>query len=278
LIPNNFKKNDTVLIGFPFDHNSSYQRGCALAPSYIRERLYSNASHLCAENGIDLKNNNNWCDIGDIEFNKPEDYFSIIESSITTILNQGAKVLSLGGDHSITYPIIKSYAKKYDKLTILHFDAHPDLYDNFDDNLFSHASPFARIMENLLIENLIQVGIRTINPHQREQINRFNVKIYDMKGFSSNHNFDFLDNIKGPLYISFDIDVLDPAFAPGVSHHEPGGLTTRNILEIIQKIDTLDLKVVGADVVELNPKNDINSMTAIVAAKCLKEILVAMIF
>ena len=186
-------------------------------------------------------------------------------------------VLSLGGDHSLTYPILKSYAKKYDKLTILHFDAHPDLYDKFDGNLFSHASPFARIMEDKLVDNLIQIGIRTINPHQREQIKKFNVKTIEMKNFFSNYNLDFIDNIKGPLYISFDIDCLDPAFAPGVSHHEPGGFSTRDVLEIFQKINTSKVKVVGADIVELNPKNDINSMTAMVAAKCLKEILVAML-
>jgi agmatinase len=269
------KKNDVVLLGFPFDHNSSYLKGCALAPSSIRERLYSDSGNLCAENGTDLKGNKQWHDFGDVKCKIQKEYFKIIETSITKILNQDARVLSLGGDHSLTYPIIKAYKKKYDELTILHLDAHPDLYDKFDQNHFSHASPFARIMEEGLAYELIQLGIRTINPHQREQIDRFNILTFEMKDILS--DFDFIDFIKGPLYISLDLDVLDPAFAPGVSHHEPGGFTTRQILKIFQKIDASNLEIIGADIVELNPKNDINSMTATVAAKYLKEIIASMI-
>jgi len=276
LTPSKLKKNDVVLVGFPFDYNSSYLRGPALAPSHIRERLYSDSGNLCAENGIDLGKTNNWHDFGDIECFNSKKYFQIIENFITDILDQKARVLSLGGDHSITYPILKSYAKKYDNLTLLHFDAHPDLYDKLDNNTFSHGSPFARIMEDNLVNNLIQLGIRTINPHQKKQIKRFNVQTIEMKDFSSNINLNF----NGPVYISFDMDALDPAFAPGVSHHEPGGFSTRQVLEIIQKIKTSDnsnISIVGADIVELNPKNDINSMTAMTAAKCLKEILAKMI-
>ncbi|MCP3899521.1 MAG: agmatinase [Desulfobacteraceae bacterium] len=277
MIHSNLKKNDVVLIGFPFDNNCSYRKGAALAPSCIRRRLYSESTNLCTENEIDLNTNKNWHDFGEIECVNPEDYFKIIEASITKIIDKDALILSLGGDHSITYPILKSYSKKYKKLTVLHFDAHPDLYNIFDNNPFSHASPFARIMENKLIDNLIQVGIRTINPHQKEQINRFNIKTVEMKNFSYQSLDNILSQIKNPLYISFDLDVLDPAFAPGVSHHEPGGFSTRQILEILQKINTSNLKVVGADIVELNPKNDINSMTATVSAKLLKEIIAMMI-
>ncbi len=277
MIHNKLNKNDVIVIGFPFDHNSSYQRGCSLAPSYIRERLYSSSINLCSENGIDLNNNKKWHDFGDIECKNPKKYFKIIEASISQVLNKDAMVISLGGDHSITYPILKSYTKKYKKLTVLHFDAHPDLYDKFDDNPFSHASPFARIMENKLVDNLIQIGIRTINPHQREQIKRFNINTVEMKDVSSNLIDNILDQINGELYISLDMDVLDPSCAPGVSHHEPGGFTTRQLLNIFHKIDISKVKIVGADIVELNPKNDINSMTATVSAKLLKEIIVKMI-
>lgn len=273
ILKSKFKKNDVALIGLPFDHNSSYLRGPALAPIHIRERLYSGSSNLCAENGIDLKDNSDWHDFGDITSHNLEDSFKNIENSISEVLNKEGRILSLGGDHSITYPIIKSYAKKYDKLTLLHFDAHPDLYDELEGNRFSHASPFARIMEENLVDKLIQLGIRTVNPHQREQIKKFNVNTIEMKDFSS----DLILDINGPLYISFDMDALDPAFAPGVSHHEPGGFTTRQVLEIIQKIDTSKSSIVGADIVELNPKNDINDMTAMTAAKLSKEILAKMI-
>jgi arginase len=272
----NLKTDDVVLLGLPLDHNSSYQRGPAFAPAYIRERFYSNSSNLCTETGIDLKTTYTWHNFGDFKYNKIENSFAIIEESITKILDKGACVLALGGDHSVTYPILKAYSKKFKKLTILHFDAHPDLYNELDGNKFSHACPFARIMEEELAENLIQIGIRTINPHQREQISKFNVNSIEMKDFTS----DLVLDINGPLYISFDMDALDPAFAPGVSHHEPGGLTTRQTLKIIQNINTSKnskIKIVGADIVEYNPLNDINSMTAMTAAKLVKEILAKMI-
>ncbi|MCK5311302.1 MAG: agmatinase [Desulfobacteraceae bacterium] len=273
---NKLKNDDVALLGLPLDHNSSYQRGPASAPSYIRERLYSDSSNLSTENGLDLKANNKWHNFGDLKFSNVKDSFTIIEKSITQILDHDGRVLSLGGDHSVTYPLIKAYSKKYNKLTLLHFDAHPDLYNELNGNPFSHASPFARIMEENLVDNLIQLGIRTINPHQREQINKFNVQTIEMKDF----NPDCSLNLSGPLYISFDMDALDPAFAPGVSHHEPGGFTTRQVLEIIQGIDISkksDITIVGADIVELNPLNDINLMTAMTAAKFVKEILSKMI-
>ena len=111
-------------------------------------------------------------------------------------------------------------------------DAHADLYDNFDDNPYSHASPFARLMESGKINSLTQVGIRTFNTHQREQAEKFGVRVIEMKDFG----FSFIKDLQAPLYISLDMDVLDPAFAPGISHHEPGGMTTRDLLKIIQSI------------------------------------------
>jgi arginase family enzyme len=151
-------------------------------------------------------------------------------------------------------------------VNILHFDAHPDLYDNFEDNPWSHASPFARIMEDGLASRLVQVGIRTLSPHLRKQAHRFGVEIHEMKDLDiKSVGQDFV----GPVYISCDLDALDPAFAPGVSHHEPGGLSVRDILGIVQRLPN---RIVGADIVEYNPDRDINDMTAMVAAKLLKEI------
>jgi agmatinase len=180
------------------------------------------------------------------------------------------KLLCLGGDHSISFPIIAAYAKQYSDLQILHIDAHADLYDNFDDNPYSHASPFARIMEAGLAQSLTQVGIRTLNTHQREQAKRFGVHITEMKDFTT----ACIDALKGPLYISLDLDVLDPAFAPGVSHHEPGGLSTRQLLQLLQNIK---VPVVGADIVEYNPTRDVHNMTAMVAYKLLKELIAIMV-
>jgi arginase family enzyme len=152
----------------------------------------------------------------------------------------------------------------------LHFDAHPDLYDEFLGNRHSHASPFARIMEEGLAKRLVQVGIRTVNGHQREQAERFGVEFVEMRNWRDDLTLDF----DSPVYISFDLDALDPAFAPGVSHREPGGLSTRQAIGVIQR---LRAKVVGADIVEFNPRMDPAQITAVVCAKLLKEIAAKML-
>jgi len=125
-------------------------------------------------------------------------------------------------------------------------------------------------MENKLATRLVQVGIRTMNGHQRQQAKRFGVEVIDMKNIKNAENIVF----DGPVYLSLDLDCLDPAFAPGVSHHEPGGLSTRQLLEIIQNFSG---QLVGADIVEYNPNRDINGVTGMGAAKLLKEILSKML-
>src|SRR5207302_2044446 len=129
---------------------------------------------------------------------------------------------------------------------------------------FSHACPFARILEERLALRLVQVGIRTMTGHLREQATRFGVEVIDMRAWISGAR----PSLSGPLYVTIDVDALDPAFAPGVSHREPGGLSVRDLLGIIQ---TVEGPIVGADVVEVNPTQDANGMTAMVAAKLVKE-------
>jgi agmatinase len=254
---------NVAILGIPYDENSSFLKGPALAPPKIREALYCESSNLSTERKINIEIGNRIHDLGDIDVHS---FIDDIELPVSNILEKDAFIISLGGDHSITYPIIKAYGAKYQNLNILQLDAHPDLYHQFEENPNSNASPFARIMENKLANRLVQVGIRTMNPHQHQQATRFNVETIDMKSWDTSA----IPVFEGPLYISLDIDVLDPAFAPGVSHHEPGGLSTREVLRIIQ---TLPANIVGADIVELNPQRDPQGITAMAAAKLLKEIL-----
>ncbi len=254
--------DDICILGIPTDENSSFLKGSALAPDKIREAYNSDSTNKCSENRIDLGLEKKIKDIGDLEIN---DFFCDISTSVQKTLDRGGHLLSLGGDHSITYPIIDAYSKKYSDLNIVHFDAHPDLYENFENNKFSHASPFARIMENNLASKLTQIGIRTMNPTQKLQVDKYNIKVVSARDFNSINEL----NIEGPLYISIDLDVLDPAYAPGVSHYEPGGLSTRYLLNAIQDID---VELVGADIVELNPLRDPTGLTAMVAAKIFKEL------
>ncbi len=254
------------VLGIPYDANSSFLRGPAQAPAAIRQAFHSDSSNYFTETGIDLKNHSGWKDVGDVSFVKEEGFFDTIKNSVVHAAQHGEQLLALGGDHSITYPVVSALAKSHPGLTILHLDAHPDLYHNFEGNPHSHASPFARILENKLVHRLVQVGIRTMNQHQREQAERFGVEVIEMKGWNESIRFDW----SGPVYLSLDLDVIDPAFAPGVSHHEPGGFTTRQVIQLLQ---SLRVQLVGADLVELNPTRDVNGVTAMVAAKLFKEML-----
>ena len=258
-----------TLLGIPFDAYSSYLRGAGDAPPKIREALRCDASNTWSETGVDLGVAGAYSDAGDLSF-ADNDAFAAIEATVAALIDQGKRPVSLGGDHSITYPIVKAIARKYPDLTIFHFDAHPDLYDEFEGNRLSHACPFARIMESRLANRLVQVGIRTLNQQQREQAEKFGVEVVEMRALPAYEKL----KAAGPVYLTFDMDVLDPAFAPGISHREPGGMSVR---EAIAHLHSIQAEIVGADVVEYNPVQDIAGVTATVAAKIVKEILGKMI-
>ena len=262
------QSGEIALLGVPFDRNSSFRKGPALAPAQIREALFSESTNMWTEKGIDLGTMSGWKAFNDLVLSDldTQTAFATIESAIHDLLKKKARVVALGGDHSITYPIIKAYGREYSNLSILQLDAHPDLYDELNHNRYSHACQFARIMEENLVQRLVQVGVRSITGHQREQAKRFNVEIIEMIEKTRINELTFT----GPVYLSLDMDCLDPAFAPGVSHHEPGGMSTREVIEIIQNLKG---NVVGADIVELNPELDPLKITGMVAGKLLKEIL-----
>lgn len=251
------------LIGIPYDASSSFLRGSAAAPPLIRAAIYSPAGNNYTENGADLSQ---LTDAGDLPVSdNPASARAEIEAGILKVIEDGFRPIALGGDHSITYPIMRAIAKKHRGVTILHIDAHGDLYDEFEGDRWSHACPFARIMEERLVSRLVQVGIRTLTPHQREQVKRFGVDCIEMQHFAGGAR----PAVSGPVYLSIDIDGLDPAFAPGVSHREPGGLSVRDIITMVHGLSG---PIVGADVVEFNPSQDLGGVTASVAGKIAREI------
>ena len=250
------------LLGLPTDSHSSFLRGPAQAPDAIRAALASPHGNQATELGGELGAEIELEDFGDLPLEEAEGDFERIRSAAS---QAGSTPIFLGGDHMVTYPIVSGLAEVHGPVNILHFDAHPDLYEDFEGDPLSHASPFARIMERGLSSRLVQVGIRTLNDHCRKQAERFGVEIIEMRNFRP-HAVPIPD---APLYVSIDLDALDPAFAPGVSHHEPGGLSVRDILSVLHRIEA---PIVGADIVEYNPTRDINGMTAVVAAKFVKEL------
>jgi arginase len=262
-------KKPVAIIGVPIDENSSFRRGAAQAPPLIRNAWLSDASNLYTENGTDLGDSSLLVDAGDVPAHEGSDGFEQTERRISELLTGNFKPLVLGGDHSITYPVIRSVGRVYPSLTLVQFDAHPDTYDEFQGSRRSHACPFARIMEDRLAKRLVQAGIRTATRHQREQAERFGIEVIEMKDWRG-----ILPELESPVYISFDLDCLDPAYAPGVSHREPGGMSVRSAIRAIQEIRA---EVIGADIVEFNPALDGSDLTAPVCAKLLKELAAKML-
>lgn len=254
------------LIGLPTDINSSFERGAAAGPTAIRSALWSDRGNASCENGMEMGVDFTIFDQGDLRLTETvvQDDQLIRDATSQSYASAYIPIL-LGGDHSVTLPIMQAVHSHHGPVTILHFDAHPDIYDDFEGNPRSHASPFARIMEAGLACRLVQIGLRTLTRHCREQAARFGVQMIEMRHFSTGA----VPQIDGPTYISCDLDALDPSVAPGVAHPEPGGLSVRDML---LALDQIKGPIVGADIVELNPTRDIGGVTAIVAAKLVREI------
>lgn len=256
-----------TMIGLPTDSHSSFTRGPAEAPALIRKALFSDHSNLACERGPEIGTDVHLEDLGDLPLAEGQEDHALIEEAARAAAAKGRRPVFLGGDHMVTGPIVAGLAAVHGPMHILHCDAHPDLYEDFGGDPLSHASPFARIMERGYARSLVQVGIRTLNGHCREQVQRYGVTVVSAADFVAEQ----VPLPSAPLYISLDLDVLDPAFAPGVSHHEPGGLSVRDLLRVLARVDG---PIVGADLVEYNPRRDVNGVTAVVAAKLLKELLV----
>lgn len=278
------------LVGAPWDLSSSDERGSAEGPPRIREALWSPSTNTATELGLAVEPEA-LDDLGDLDLGT--DAFAArtaIEEAVRRILARRGLPVVLGGDHSITYPVLRAFRDR-PVAAIVHIDAHSDLYDQFPASApegasarlrpghvgsqdtaaalgdrFSHACPFARIMEDGLTDRLIQVGIRTATEHLRAQAERFGVEVFGPRHLERVP----LEELTGPVYVSLDLDGLDPAYAPGVAHPEPGGLSTRDVVGLLHRIRA---PIVGADIVEYNPRFDTRDLTARVAAKLLKELV-----
>jgi agmatinase len=253
------------LIGAPTDSHSSFLRGAAAAPPLIRAALHSSHGNMSAENGLELFDDVLVEGYGDLALDETGADLPKIEAAMRSAAAAGEVPILLGGDHMVSFPAVAGVASVHGPVQILHFDAHPDLYDDFEGDPHSHASPFARIMEQGHASRLVQVGIRTLNKHSRDQAARFGVEVVEMRDFAPER----VPIPAAPLYISIDLDGFDPAFAPGVSHHEPGGLSIRDVLAVLRRIEC---PIVGADIVEYNPTRDVNGITAVLAAKLVREV------
>ncbi|XP_021748011.1 arginase 1, mitochondrial-like [Chenopodium quinoa] len=279
-------KATSALLGIPLGHNSSFLQGPAFAPPRIREAMWCGSTNATTEGGKEIDNPRVLTDVGDLPVQEIRDcgvdddiLMNIISQSVKLVMEEEPlRPMVLGGDHSISYPVVRAVSEKLGgPIDILHLDAHPDIYHEFEGNKYSHASSFARIMEGGYARRLLQVGIRSINSEGREQGKKFGVEQFEMRTYSQDRhyleNLKLGEGVKG-VYVSIDVDCLDPAFAPGVSHFEPGGLSFRDVLNILHNLHG---DIVAADVVEFNPQRDtVDGMTAMVAAKLVRELSAVM--
>jgi agmatinase len=262
------------VLGIPFDANSSFRRGPARAPAAIRRAMSSEAGNPWSERGVRVWPDATVADHGDLKIAPraaARGPIDAIERGVARALAITPRLLLLGGDHAVSYPVVRAVAQRWGRLSMLHFDAHPDMYPEYEGNPYSHASPLARILEESLVDRLVQVGIRSSSPEQDAVARRYGVEVHpahDLRGIARLR-------FSTPLYLTIDVDGLDPAFAPGVSHPEPGGLSVRQVLDVIGAARAPC--IVGGDIVELNPRLDPSGITAVVAAKLAREVLARML-
>lgn len=263
------EKPNLYILGIPWDNSSSYRRGCARGPRAIREATSEKLYNGFNESLVNLTEYWGYKDLGDV---KAESFGELVEKVYELIKSHytGELFIFLGGDHSITYATFRALKKvSQEEFGLIYFDAHPDLYPEYEGDRYSHACTVRRLVEEGFVKgrNVVQIGIRAPTKEQIEFAEEHGIKIILA---SEIYHCQKVDVPFERAYFSFDMDVLDPAFAPGVGNPEPGGLTTRELVEVIKSLKT---EVVAFDVVELNPSYDYKGITAFAAAKIIREIL-----
>jgi len=270
-IPSSNNPNFYIL-GIPWDRSSSFRKGADKGPEEIRKATTGLLYNSFSENLIDLSRIWRYKDLRDLKTENKE--FIDLYREVSGIVNENYKkdsiFLFLGGDHSITYQSVRSIKEaSKEEFGLIYFDAHPDLYYEYDNDRYSHACVVRRLVEEDIIkpENILQIGIRAATKEQMDFARKNNIKMITSSEIYNRIKFrtDF-----EKAYLSFDLDVLDPAYAPGVGNPEPGGLSTRELVEIIHN---LDIRVMSFDIVELSPPFDYKGITAFAAAKIIREVL-----
>ncbi|MCS6909169.1 MAG: agmatinase [Anaerolineales bacterium] len=265
---------DVVIVGVPYDSATSYRSGARFGPRAIRSASamiwgYHNLHRLRPLDVLRV------VDYGDVEVVPPSvtDTFRNTEAEVLAILETGATVLALGGDHSISLPLLRAHAKRFGPLSVVHFDSHPDTWDSeYPGQPYSHGTIYRRAIEEGLIrpEAYIQIGLRgsTGGPDDWDWARQRGVRVITMDEAAALGVPALIAAIRetasGPVFVTFDIDVADPAYAPGTGTPEVGGFTSHQLLQLVRGLKGLNL--VGFDLVEVNPQYDHGDITALLAA------------
>jgi agmatinase len=267
-----YDESKAVIVGIPMDYTVSFRPGTRMGPAKIREVSYGLEDYsILADDSLE---NKHFFDAGnlDIPFGNVDKSLKMIGEVAQDILSDDKIPVFLGGEHLISYPIIKEVTKKYPDLVVLHFDAHADLRDSYCGEKLSHATVLRRASEHLKEKHIYQFGIRS-GIKEEFIFAKGHTNIYPCK--VREPFFQVLEELKNrPIYVTLDIDVLDPAFAPGTGTPEPGGCSSQEILEVILAFKKLN--IVGFDLVEVSPAYDPSEITSILGAKILREVLIAL--
>ncbi|MDN7241834.1 agmatinase [Planococcus sp. N028] len=268
----NYEESKAVLYGMPMDWTVSYRPGSRFGPNKIREvsiGLEEYSAYLDRELG-DVK----FFDAGDIPlpFGNPEKSLLEIETYIHTLLNDGKIPMGMGGEHLVSLPVMKAVASKYEDLAIIHFDAHTDLREHYEGEEYSHSTPIRKIADHIGPSNVYSFGIRSgmKEEFQWAKENGMHISMFEVLEPLK----EVLPTLAGrPVYVTIDIDVLDPAHAPGTGTVDAGGITSRELLASIHAIAASDINVVGFDLVEVAPVYDHSDQTANTASKLIREMI-----
>ncbi|MBD1372018.1 agmatinase [Hazenella sp. IB182357] len=271
-----FEEAKAVLYGMPMDWTVSFRPGSRFGPTRIREAslVHEEYSHYLKRDLTEIR----YFDAGDIPlaFGNPTKSLAQIGAFVGQVLEKGKFPLGMGGEHLVTWPVVQEMYKHYPDLAVIHIDAHADLRTDYEGEPLSHSTPLRKISERIGGQNVYQFGIRSMTKEEVMYTEEVGIHFYP---------FDVLAPLQAclpqlagrPVYVTVDIDALDPAHAPGTGTPEPGGITTKEMLASIHAIAASQVKVVGADVVEVAPAYDPTEQTPVLAAKLIREMLLGFI-
>ena len=259
----NYNDAGIVMLGLPFDGTCSYRPGSRFAPERLRLASWGleDYSPIYDKHLEDVK----FFDAGELEFplGNTQKALDVIEQNARQIFTDNKKYLGIGGEHLVTLPAVKACKEKYDNLAVIHFDAHTDLREDYLGERLSHASVMRRIGEIIGFDNIKQIGIRSGLKEEFELMKKYNTQV------ESSKDLEKLLNKK--IFLTIDVDVLDPSVMPGTGTPEPDGLYYRELTEWIKYLKDFD--IVGADVVELAPDYDKSEVSTAVVTKIIRDVL-----
>lgn len=259
----NYNDAGIVMLGLPFDGTCSYRPGSRFAPERLRLASWGleDYSPIYDKHLEDVK----FFDAGELEFplGNTQKALDVIEQNARQIFTDNKKYLGIGGEHLVTLPAVKACKEKYDNLAVIHFDAHTDLREDYLGERLSHASVMRRIGEIIGFDNIKQIGIRSGLKEEFELMKKYNTQV------ESSKDLEKLLNKK--IFLTIDVDVLDPSVMPGTGTPEPDGLYYRELAEWIKYLKDFD--IVGADVVELAPDYDKSEVSTAVVTKIIRDVL-----